>query len=341
MSAICGLYHRGGGVAAGLPAMLRALSRGGVEHPRWDGGGVSLGAVGGAAPYTDAEARVTVVLAGRIHDREHLCGALGLPPPERAGTPDAALVARAYARWRRECPHHLHGEYAFALWDERDRSVFCARDAAGVQPFYYALTPHRLAFAGDLRAVLAAPGVPDALDEVTIATWLTRIDPSLGDRTFFRAIRKLPPGHTLTVGADAADLARWWRPEEAPEVRLGGDDEYADAFLELYGRAVADRVRDAGPVGVHLSGGLDSSSVTCSRRRSCAAGDILRRPPSRGCRRPRPAGRAPRTRPASTAPSRRCASRRGCPAPSTAYRESRRSWRGFAATPCWTTAKVR
>ena len=188
--------------------------------------------------------------------------ALGIAPAPRPGPTDCELVARAWARWGAACPERLLGEYAFALWDKRARTLFCARNAAGVQPFYWASTPRLLAFASTIDGVLAAPGVSDALDEAAVVTHLMRLDPHLPPpHTFFRAVRRLPPGHALTVEGATVRTVRWWRPEDAPAVRLGTGEEYAEAFRERYARAVADRVRGAGHVGVHLSGGLDSSSV--------------------------------------------------------------------------------
>ena len=88
------------------------------------------------------------------------------------GLDDRDLIARAWARWGRDCPNHLLGDYAFAVWDRRARILFCARDHIGARPFYYARTVHGFAFASAVEAVLVAPGVDDRLDEGTVATWL-------------------------------------------------------------------------------------------------------------------------------------------------------------------------
>ena len=94
-----------------------------------------------------------------------------------------------------------------------------------------------------------------------MAAYLTRIGFHAPDRTFFQALRKLPPGHALTIEDGTTRLDRYWRPERAPKARPATDDVHAEAFLDLYSRAVKDRLRGPDPVGVHLSGGLDSSSV--------------------------------------------------------------------------------
>ena len=204
----------------------------------------------------------------RIDDREGLCESLGIPHPERPARSDGDLILQAYARWGSKCPNHLLGDYAFVVWDARKHTLFCARDHIGARPFYYALSPERFVFASTMKAVLAVPDVSDELDENGVATYLTSITFRSPDRTFFKMVHKLPPGHSLTITAvpsshASARLERYWRPERTPKARRegeGDDDAYAEAFLDLYSRAVKDRLR-GGPVGVHLSGGLDSSSI--------------------------------------------------------------------------------
>ena len=199
----------------------------------------------------------------RLDDRDALLGALGVSGSAGAALGDRALILRAWIRWGRECPNHLLGDYAFAVWDARTRRLFCARDHIGCRPFYYALTSECFVFASTVEAVLAAPGVSDALDERMAASYLSQMVVCDDTHTFFRAVRKLPPGHSLTVDTAASSpvrLERYWHPERVPRARPAGDDEYAAEFLDLYGRAVKDRLH-GGPVGVHLSGGLDSSSI--------------------------------------------------------------------------------
>ena len=143
----------------------------------------------------------------------------------------------------------------------------CARDHIGARPFYYALAGEGIVFASTVEAVLAAPGVSRALDEAVVASYLTR-GPTDDARTFFAAVRKLPPGHALCVewtppGSRRTRVARFWHPEQSPAAAPASDDAYAEQFRHLYAQAVRDRLRgcEAGAVGVHLSGGLDSSSI--------------------------------------------------------------------------------
>ena len=277
-TAICGVLGGGPDAARTLDAMLDALADSGPARTVRTAGAVRFGCrhapvgnAGAAALAVDRDADSMLVADARIDDRGALCDTLGIPHPERPGLADADLVLRAFVRWGEACPAHLVGDSAFAVWDGRRGTLFCARDHVGARPFYYALDDGRFVFASVVEAVLAAPGVSAALDEEVVAASLSSVRPDTATRTFYRAVRKLPAGHALVVEPEAGPNAggtgrlrvrqeRYWRPEEVPAARPAADDAYAEQFLDLYGKAVRDRLH-GGPVGVHLSGGLDSSSV--------------------------------------------------------------------------------
>ena len=271
MTMICGLWRRCG-AAEGLAVMLDALP----EPPRaadreWTDGTMALGCreraqadQSGRPPLSDAESGLAVTASVRLDNRSELCDALGLPRAAEADFSDSELILRAYRRWGPACPEHLLGDYAFAVWDVRRETLFCVRDHIGGKPFYFARTPRGFAFASEIGSVLAAPEVDSRLDETTVALWLsppTHLDHSSDERTFYRAVRRLLPGHSLTVDRDGVRVERWWRPEDAPSVAFASDDECAEAFLALYVQAVRDCLRAPDPIGAHLSGGLDSSGV--------------------------------------------------------------------------------
>ena len=275
-TAICGILGGGPDAGQALDALLDTLADYGPERAARTDGPVRLGGRHAATGDDGAGASVLAVDRGaglvlaadtRIDDRGTLCHALGVPHPQRAGLADADLVLRAFVRWGEASPDHLVGDYAFAVWDRRRGALFCARDPVGARPFYYALNGGRFVFASAVEAVLAAPGVSDALDEAVVAAFLSSLGPDMTSRTFYRAVRRLPAGHALTVEPEAGRtgrvrvrMERYWRPEQTPAAPPASDDAHAEQFLDLYAKAVRDRLR-GGPVGVHLSGGLDSSSV--------------------------------------------------------------------------------
>ena len=274
----------------------------GAEHVGWAQGSLAFGARSllghtEAAVLADQDAGIVLVADVRLDERIALCDALGVLPAERAQTKDSALLLRAYKRWGESCAEHLAGDYAFAIWDQRQGALFCCRSALGQRPFYWAYEGGMFAFGTAIGAVLASPGIPEDLDEDLIAALFVRPYQSyVPGRTLFRAVRRLRPGHALELRAGSVRCYRYWRPEVVATQRLGAPDAYAEALLELITRAVEDRLR-GGPVASHLSGGLDSSAVTVlAARLSRRAGG---RPVPAFCWLPCP----PRPMPASWAPS--------------------------------------
>jgi asparagine synthase (glutamine-hydrolysing) len=207
----------------------------------------------------------TIAADVRLDNRLELCAALAIDATEQTSLEDAALILRAYQHWGTGCVPHLLGDFAFAIWDGTAVRLFCARDFIGARPFYYHHNPDsgRFVFASDLLALSAHPHVPAELNlaYVTATLQLNFGQFQHPEHTFFRAIEKLPPAHCLTL--DASGLRRWvyWQPGQTAEWRYSDEQEYMEELLCLLQSAVACRMPGAHPVGAHISGGLDSSSV--------------------------------------------------------------------------------
>jgi asparagine synthase (glutamine-hydrolysing) len=202
-----------------------------------------------------------VVAAGRIDNRDELCRELAVAPPERPRMPDSRLIALAYECWGEETPRRLLGDWAFAVWQPRERRLLLARDHYGQTALYYHRTGGSLAFASSLKGLLALPEVPRQLNELRLAqTAVVWADD--GFPTLYEGIDRVPPGHM--VGFDRAGLRKreFWHPREVTPVRFATDAAYVDAFLDLFAAAVRARLRAAGPVAATLSAGLDSAAVT-------------------------------------------------------------------------------
>lgn len=206
-----------------------------------------------------------ITVDGRIDNREELIAALDLQDPAEKIT-DSQLILAAYQKWGDRCPERLLGDFAFAIWDIREQTLFCARDPFGVVPFYYYAGDRLFAFASEIKALLCLSEVPQQLNEVKIADYLTAILPD-GESTFYRGILRLPAGHCLTVSRTHFHRRTYWRLDPERDVRLNSNDEYAEAFREIFSEAVRCRLRSAFPLGSHLSGGLDSSSIACTARK--------------------------------------------------------------------------
>jgi asparagine synthase (glutamine-hydrolysing) len=244
---------------------LMAGASGGAGVVWSSGDGFALGQVvpgpGGLPPVPARERQDQVLVAGaRLDNRGELLGTFDVPGPERADTADRDLVALACRRWGGQAPGRLHGDWQLALWERATRSLLLARDQWGDGSLYYHLDGRRLAFASELRILLALPDVPKRPDLVTAAARLLAW-PGDPFSTFHDGIRTLPPGHLLHLHRGRLEVQRYWRPGGQPTLRLARDADYLEAFLELYQEAVRVRLGDRGPVAATLSGGLDSGSV--------------------------------------------------------------------------------
>lgn len=187
---------------------------------------------------------------------------------------DAELLLAAYLRWEEECPRHLLGDFAFAIWDPRRRRLVAACDPVGVKTLHYARVGPLLCLASEARQVLQHPGVPCRLDEAGVADYLLdgTEDPGC---TLFLGVRRLLPGHRLVATPGGERIERYWSLDPEARTVYRHDEDYAAHFLDLFGRAVEDRLRtEAGSVAILMSGGLDSPSVAAMAR--------LRLPASRG-----------------------------------------------------------
>ncbi|MDJ0752150.1 MAG: asparagine synthase-related protein [Ardenticatenaceae bacterium] len=199
--------------------------------------------------------------AGRIDNRGELCDRFDISVNERATTPDSTLIWLAWQTWGEDCPDHLLGDWSFAVWNPQERRLFLARDHHGNTSLYYYRDRRRFAFASNRQALLAL-GVPRRLNELYLAQVLTSWPAYHGERTVDLDIYRLPPAHALTAEAESCRTWRYWRLEDTPQLHLPNFEAYVAGFLEIYEEAVRCRLRSLQPIGVTLSGGLDSGSVT-------------------------------------------------------------------------------
>lgn len=209
--------------------------------------------------------RFLLVADVRLDNREELGRALGLDGAELASISDAALLLRAWMRWREGCLDRLLGDFAFAVWDARDRRLALVRDPTGQRPLFFATSAQNAAFASMPAGLLSCPFAPPAFHLDRLATMLIgAID--LTDATYFEGISRVRPGHVATIERGHPSQQRYWSPTTEP-LRLS-DAEFVEAYHEQLDRAVASRLRrNSGGVAVHLSSGYDSSAVAAAAAR--------------------------------------------------------------------------
>lgn len=211
-------------------------------------------------PLQDASGHLCLTFDGRLDNRIEIKADLernGLSP--RLDT-DAELIILAYRCWGENCPQYLIGDFAFAVWDDRHRRIFCARDHVGVRPIYYYAGPRFFLCSSELRTILEHPAVPREPNEGMVGEYLASSITSQTE-TLYRDIYRLPPAHSLTISASGIQVRRYWDIDLLQEIHYRTDDVYAEHFTQVFKEAVRCRLRSLGSVGAELSGGLDSSSV--------------------------------------------------------------------------------
>ncbi len=275
MSAIAGIYNLDGHPAdtSLLQRMGSAMSHRGPDgDERWLSGPVALAhsmlhttpeSLREEQPLTDECGALCLTLDGRVDNRDELRAAFRSKGTRLRSDTDAELVLRAYQAWGEDCPRHLLGDFAFAIWDGRERQLFCARDILGLRPFYYRVTAGRFLFASELHALLEGPEVVRRPNEGMVAEFLAGAVTSQ-EETLFEDILRLPPAHGLMVREGRVRRFRYWDVDPQREIRYRADADYVQQFREILREAVRCRLRSHGPLGAHLSGGVDSSSVVAT-----------------------------------------------------------------------------
>ena len=175
-----------------------------------------------------------------------------------------SFILSAYLAWGSRCVNRLLGDFAFAIWNPKQRLLFCARDQMGVRPFYYHHTSGRFfAAASEPQAILLLPQTPYLINEGRIADFLVSgVGRNRQDQHLFRRGASVAPAHTLTVAAHGICVRRYsdiWNPSRScgchPTMSI------RTAFLDVFTAAVSCRLRGATTVGSMLSGGMDSGSI--------------------------------------------------------------------------------
>ena len=217
------------------------------------------------------DGHVWAVMEGRLDDRDRLLSELrGRDTQTASDASDASLVIQAYEAWGEQCVSRFLGDFTFCLWDKRLRRLFCARDHFGVKPLYYAHAHGVLIVSSVLRWVRRHPSVSRRLRDEAIGDFLLFGVGAEPSRTPFEAVSRVPPAHrfSYSLHRDSIRVDRYWTLDARELIRYADPREYVEHFSHLLRVAVADRVQGES-VGVLLSGGLDSSSVTAS------AADVL------------------------------------------------------------------
>jgi len=212
-------------------------------------------------PSEDKESGLVITADARIDNREELAAMLGIEDMEYVS--DSYFILKAYQEWGEKCPDNLLGDFAFAIWDKNNKTLFCARDHMGVKPFYYYLSDKIFYFATEPKALLHSVENINKLNKNKIAEHLVGIFLDR-EKTFYENIIRLPAAHILKLDLYKVKKNKYWEFYRDKEIQLDSDEDYVKSFLEIFRTAVQCRSRTAFPIGSLLSGGLDSSSIVCN-----------------------------------------------------------------------------
>jgi asparagine synthase (glutamine-hydrolysing) len=196
----------------------------------------------------------------RLDARDELCERLAIPLSARGAVSDDGLLLRAYLHWGEASVEHVIGDWSLAAWHADERRLFLARDPQGITALHYFADARHFVFASSLQAVQTVAPVTRRIDEVHLARILTSW-PVTDDSSIFADVKSVPFGRAVVVTGARIQTRRYWTPAPIPSNRRASDEDYVEGLRETLTIAVRDRLRRSGPVGVTLSGGLDSGSV--------------------------------------------------------------------------------
>lgn len=216
---------------------------------------------GGHQPMPNADRTVWITYNGEVYNFKQLRAQLNTQGFPCHTNSDTEVILRAYEAFGDACVEHLRGMFAFAIWDARRGRLFMARDRLGIKPLYYSSSESELLFASEIKAILAAAVSRPDFNKAILPEFLAN-GFSATDETFFTGIHKLPPGHTLSWSRDGGtQLRRYWSPPVALDESPQSLAQWASGLGERLEDAVRSHIVSDVPVGLFLSGGIDSTAL--------------------------------------------------------------------------------
>jgi len=215
----------------------------------------------GHQPVSNEDGTVWLVFNGEIYNHQELRPGLEARGHRYRSQSDTETIVHAYEEYGRDCLKHLRGMFAFALWDSKKRRFFAARDRLGIKPFYYRRTADTFVFGSEIKAVLAYPGVRAELNRSALPEYLA-FGYLSGVESLYSGIFKLLPGHTLEIDEKGAfEIRQYWDLPPSLDEIPHPKRYYVEGYRQLLEDCVSSHLMSDVPLGVFLSGGLDSSVV--------------------------------------------------------------------------------
>lgn len=281
MSAICGIvYFNGKKVEANkFEKIMSSLSHRGIDGSgTWCEGAVAFGhqmlaitpeSLEEKLPYCHRNSSCTITSDARIDNREELFQKLDIPYYDQKDIPDSILILKAYEKWEKECVKHLLGDFIFVIWDAKKKQILCATDPMGMRTIFYYQDVEKFIFSSEIKGIhaLGIERKPN-LRKIAMISTLGTLSNDF-ENTFFENIFVIPAAEIITINPNGLEKHHYWVPDTFSKIKLKNEEEYIEAFQDVFFKAVKARTRSAFKVASLYSGGLDSSAITV------AAGHLL------------------------------------------------------------------
>ncbi len=220
---------------------------------------VDLG--GGHQPMSNEDGQIQIVFNGEIYNHKDYRPMLEARGHRYRTTSDTETIVHLYEEFGAAAVQHLRGMFAFAIWDANKRELLLARDRLGVKPLYYTLSEDgELHFASEIKALIESRAVKPELNYNVLADFSANRYTS-GDETLFSGVRRLPPGHTLVWKDGRVEIKHYWEVSFAKQETTFSDNQYIEQFDQLFRESVRLRLMADVPLGMFLSGGIDSTAI--------------------------------------------------------------------------------
>lgn len=203
----------------------------------------------------------TITADARLDNRIELAALLGIDKTRLTTVSDSEIILLSYKRWGEDCVNHLEGEFAFAIWDANNQKFFAATDHIGFRPFFYYDSPKQFIFCSEMKGVVAAKPQPNFFNEESLVEYFYR--KGLPNATYNKEVFALCGGNILTLQNGKMTYRKYWNLESTGKYRFKKDEDWYDCTRELLYRAIEKRLNPDLPMGITLSGGLDSTSIAC------------------------------------------------------------------------------
>ncbi len=212
----------------------------------------------GRQPIANEDKSIWIVYNGEIYNFPELRKELEAKGHIFRTRTDTETIVHAYEEWGVDCPNRFNGMFAFAIWDDRRKQLFLARDRIGIKPLYYYFDEHRLVFGSELKSIVQLPTVPRELDLEALDLFLT-YEYIPAPYSILKGIRKLPPGHLLLAKEGKIETHQYWEVHFQENGR--SFEDYKEELLDILQDSVKKRLISDVPLGAFLSGGIDSSTI--------------------------------------------------------------------------------